>query len=364
VLSEIQNKMAFDILRYSVVWEDIELLYRGLDIQPDDAILSITSAGDNVFNMLLKKPKSITAIDLNAAQNALLELKIEGIRNLEWSEFTDLIGLTGNGLRLTIYEKVRKTLSQPTLNFWDNHTTMIEKGVIDQGRLEKYFAGFYRETLPNLHSAEKTTTLLSFEDTGLQKKFYEEAWETSAFVEAFQKYFGREHMAEHGRDAAQFDYVNMDSGRYFADRFKYVCTEIFTRNNFYLHRFLTGSYGPMLPPYLKQDNFGRLKKLISRVNVVTDSIEGLTKSSGRMFTKGNFSDMFEYMSEPNMEKLLQNLHTIFKRGGRMAYWCLLVQRSLPASLVTKFKSHAELAGMLWRQDRSWFYRDFHLLEFL
>ena len=68
--SEIKNKMTFDILRYSVVWEDIELLYRGLEVTPNDSILSITSAGDNVLNLLLKEPKSITAIDLNATQNA------------------------------------------------------------------------------------------------------------------------------------------------------------------------------------------------------------------------------------------------------------------------------------------------------
>jgi S-adenosylmethionine-diacylglycerol 3-amino-3-carboxypropyl transferase len=196
----------------------------------------------------------------------------------------------------------------------------------------------------------------------MQKIFYEKTWEAPAFLEAFQKYFGRENMAEHGRDAAQFDYVNTEPGRHFAERFKYVCTQLPARHNVYLHRFLSDSYGPSLPPYLQKEKFERLRKLVSRVTPVTNSIEDHLRTSKIIYTKANLSDMFEYMSETNMAHLLKTMYEAFLPGGRIAYWCLLVPRPLPSTLSKNYLSHHDLAKGLWKQDRSWFYRDFHILE--
>lgn len=40
--SEIAVKLDLSVVRYSRVWEDCEILCRGLDIQPSDVVLSIT----------------------------------------------------------------------------------------------------------------------------------------------------------------------------------------------------------------------------------------------------------------------------------------------------------------------------------
>ncbi|KPA15115.1 S-adenosylmethionine:diacylglycerol 3-amino-3-carboxypropyl transferase, partial [Candidatus Magnetomorum sp. HK-1] len=83
--------MGYSIIKYSVVWEDLDLLFNGLNITPDDNVLSISSAGDNVLGLLLKEPSSVTAIDMNVSQNFLLELKAAAIKELTYSEFLSIL---------------------------------------------------------------------------------------------------------------------------------------------------------------------------------------------------------------------------------------------------------------------------------
>ena len=63
--NEINEVLKQPVIRYSQVWEDYALLEEGLDIQPDDHVLSIASAGCNALALLLKGPASVTALDLN-----------------------------------------------------------------------------------------------------------------------------------------------------------------------------------------------------------------------------------------------------------------------------------------------------------
>ena len=47
----------------------------------------ITSAGCNALDYLLDEPRQVHAVDVNPKQNALLELKLSAIRNLDMKLF-------------------------------------------------------------------------------------------------------------------------------------------------------------------------------------------------------------------------------------------------------------------------------------
>ena len=47
IKSEVEDYAKFDIIRYAQVWEDAEILIEALDINENDNILSISSAGEN-----------------------------------------------------------------------------------------------------------------------------------------------------------------------------------------------------------------------------------------------------------------------------------------------------------------------------
>ena len=61
---------------YNISWEDPRVERQDLKLGPDDVVLTISSAGCNVLDYLLEKPKHVTAVDLNEAQLAVLDLKL------------------------------------------------------------------------------------------------------------------------------------------------------------------------------------------------------------------------------------------------------------------------------------------------
>ena len=79
-------------LVYNTCWEDPRLDRQALRIGPSDQVLVITSAGCNVLDYLLDEPKRVYAVDVNPRQNALLELKLAGVRALDYDTFFQLFG--------------------------------------------------------------------------------------------------------------------------------------------------------------------------------------------------------------------------------------------------------------------------------
>lgn len=364
--SEIAQQMAFDTIRYSLVWEDWRLLQEGLAIEPGDDVLSVCSAGDNALALLLLEPNSVTAVDLNPAQTALLELKVAAIRVLDHPDFVALLGLRPHADRWGLFLRVREHLSPNAASFWDNSRETLVSGVADCGRLENYFAGFRNSVLPDVVPDGAVDNLLMSESIDEQREIFSSDFDTPAFREAFSQYFGRENMAKNGRDPAQFQHVEEgDAGAYFLERFTYACLELPLQGNFYVEQFLTGRHSDFesAPTYLRPQNYDQLKGLVGRLRVVTGEIEQLLRSEPtQSFNKANFSDIFEYMTENLSDALFGTIADTFRSGGRIAYWNLLVPRYRPEAVTDRLRRLSTLSNALWKRDRSWFYRAFHVEE--
>ena len=63
-----------------------------MNLGPDDRVVVITSAGCNALDYVLAGPGRVDAVDMNPRQNALLELKIAGIRRLDYPTFFEMFG--------------------------------------------------------------------------------------------------------------------------------------------------------------------------------------------------------------------------------------------------------------------------------
>lgn len=363
--SEVGRTMRWDAIRYSAVWEDHRLVSRGLKIGPGDDVLSITSAGTNVLAILLDEPRTLTAVDINPAQTALLRLKVAGITQLEHRDFRVLMGVEP-GDALAIYARLRPELMPQDQKFWDSQAQALTEGVFRSGRLDRYFQVFQREHLSELWSPSLIERLFECDSLGEQAAIFESEAFTPAFQERFAWYFGRENMAAHGRDPAQFKHAPVSGvGAAFLRRFRRVCTHLPLRDNFYVHRFVTGGYldAVRVPLYLRREEFGRLRELVDRIEIVTDELEPFLQGRPRhAFSKANLSDVFEYLSEAEADRLFGLLASRLRQGGRLAYWNLLVERSRPAKLASALVPLTSEAEPLWRQDRAWFYRAFRIEE--
>jgi S-adenosylmethionine-diacylglycerol 3-amino-3-carboxypropyl transferase len=79
-------------LIFNTSWEDPALDRQALALGPEDRVLAITGAGDNVLDYLLAGAGEVHAVDLNPCQTALLELKVAAARTLCYEEFFELFG--------------------------------------------------------------------------------------------------------------------------------------------------------------------------------------------------------------------------------------------------------------------------------
>ena len=98
-------------------------------MQPDDVILAITSAGDNILSFALERPRRIHAVDLNPTQNHLLELKVAAFTALGYSDMWRLFGEGNHTLfRDLLINKLSPHMSSLAFQHWLSHGPSIFSG--------------------------------------------------------------------------------------------------------------------------------------------------------------------------------------------------------------------------------------------
>ena len=363
--SEIAQNLDLEQVRYSQVWEDHRLLEEGLGIETGDHVLSIGSAGCNALALLLAGAEQVTAIDMSPAQNALFELKIAGIRQLDHAEFAIFWGAR-EGDRMALYPRVCAVLPPAAVAFWDARRPLIESGVLHCGRFDTYLRAFHERFLPNAWTSGTAERLLSAESLEHQRRIYESECDTPQFRELVHWYAGRKMLALTGRDEAQLKYAAIDDiGAHFLERFRHSLTRVPARGNHYLEYNLTGQYRDLTqgPTFLRPQAFQTLKERLDRIEIVEGELETFLLSRPKAaFNKVNLSDVFEYMSADHSEQMFLLLADRLPAGGRIAYWNLLVPRRPSQALSARLRPLDTVAHALWLRDRAWFYRSFHIDE--
>jgi len=77
---------------YSMTWEDPAEDAKVFPMGPNDVVLSLTSGGCNLLDMLIDGPQKVVGVDLNPCQNFLVELKKVCIKRLAYEDFWKMFG--------------------------------------------------------------------------------------------------------------------------------------------------------------------------------------------------------------------------------------------------------------------------------
>ncbi|MFM2382775.1 MAG: hypothetical protein RL515_762, partial [Verrucomicrobiota bacterium] len=102
----------FSDINYSAANEDGASELAALRLDARSRVLCITASGARPLELLLGDPQSVVAVDFNATQNHLLELKMAAYRELEYDEFAAFIRLRpGDGAcRRSTYARLAPAL--------------------------------------------------------------------------------------------------------------------------------------------------------------------------------------------------------------------------------------------------------------
>ncbi len=356
-MSELKKKVAFDLIRYANCWEDADILLEGLQPKAGDKILSIGSAGDNSFSMLVADPELVVAVDVNKIQLHLIELKKACFQELSHDEMLAFLGFEPNEKRKETFKKVKARLSDQTRAYWELNIEQIEAGIIHQGKFEKYFQFFANKILPWIHSRRTTLKLLAPKNAAEQEAFYHKKWNTWRWRLLFKIFFSKYVMGKYGRDPEFLKEVKVPVGQTIFQKAENHLKSVRAQNNFMLRYNLTGKFGDLLPHYLQAENFEKIKANLDKIII----LEGYAQEAFRLHGKFdcfNLSNIFEYMNPELFETTAKEIVENCKDGARIAYWNLMVPRNFAD--VTEVVHQKEISQKLSGKDKGFFYKQFNL----
>jgi S-adenosylmethionine-diacylglycerol 3-amino-3-carboxypropyl transferase len=236
-------------------------------------------------------------------------------------------------------------------------------GIGSIGKLENYFRFFRTRVLPLIHPLARINRLFELNDIQDRRYFYDNAWDNRRWRLIFKAFFSRFLLGCFGRDPKFFNYVNGDVSTRFLARAQYGMTALNPANNPYLQWIFFGCHKTALPYALRPENFEKIQKNIEKLEWRRQSVEDfLTTQDAASIDRYNLSDIFEYMSPDNYQRLLERLIACGHSGTRLAYWNLLVPRQRPDYLADQLKSLSSLADELHLRDKTFFYSAFILEE--
>ena len=108
-------------------------------------------------------------------------------------------------------------------------------------------------------------------------------------------------------------------------------------------------------------NFEKIKKNLHKIEIVQSSMEEYLDGTDLKINRFNLSDIFEYMSLGNYEKLMKKIYDKSANEAKLAYWNLVVERN--AGLIKdrkekRFERLERLDKELHKKDKTFFYTDF------
>jgi len=359
--SEIESRAKFDMIRYSQVWEDADLLIEALNISNDDTVLSIASAGDNAFALLAQNPEKVYAVDLSFAQIACCELRKAMYRQLNREDHMLFGGVTDGEMdRLSTLKRL--DLPQNVKEYWENNPDTIEKGFMTQGKFEHYFKIFREKAMPLVHTRRKIEDLLSPKTEEQRCEFYDKVWNNRRWRMMFAIFFSRFTMGRLGRDKEFFTYVDGSVANRILARSKHALTKLDTSKNPYLHYILNGKYEAAFPYSLREENYKKIQDNLDRIGFRQLSIENFAAEYDGEINAFNLSDIFEYMTIDSMNKLYETMLQKSAKNARFAYWNMLAPRKCEATICDKYavETDEDKNAELLMKDKAFFYSKFYL----
>jgi S-adenosylmethionine-diacylglycerol 3-amino-3-carboxypropyl transferase len=372
-------------LVYNTCWEDPAVDRQALALKPDDTLLVITSAGCNVLDYAIAGPARIHAVDANPRQTALLELKLAGIRHLDFEDFFALFGTGVHDKFREIYrDALRADLSPFAQAFWDERPQWFSRG---QGSF--YFQGLAGTVARAFHTYLKVRPRLAasvaelFQSQSLedQRAVYDTRVRPLLWGPGMNWTLSRQiTMSMLGVPYAQRRQVQAQHHQgvagFIREAVEYVFRQLPVWTNYFYMVYINGHYTQACcPEYLKRDHFNALKA--GRADCVvphTCTVTEFLQSTEERISKYVLLDHMDWMSSYYPEALEEEWTAILERATADARILFRSAHATPSyldlvhvgrertRLQERLQFHEAMAQDLQRLDRVHTYAGFHVAD--
>lgn len=330
-------------LVYNTCWEDPAVDRQALALTTHDTVLVITSAGCNALDYALLGPRRIHAVDANPRQTALLEMKMAGIRRLDFNDYFAMFGDGYHPRFSELYRDVlRGELSAFARTWWDDRDHWF-----GNPRGSFYFHGLsglvargmraWLATRPRLREA--VTDLFDAESIDGQRAIYDERvapllWNrTVNWAISRQLVMSLLGVPHPQRRLVEAQHAGGVAG-FIRDAVQYVFRQLPLSDNYFWRVYVSGHYArDCCPEYLKRENFQRLKAgLIDRIEPHTTTVTGFLSQHDEPISRFILLDHMDWMSSCQPEALVEEWEAILAHATPRARILLRSAHARPAYL--------------------------------
>lgn len=376
-------------LVYNTCWEDPALDREALDFQPDDRVLVITSAGCNALDYLLTGVAAVHAVDVNPIQNALLELKVQAIRHLDYASFFELFGQGQTPQARQMYqEALRDHLTPAARRYWDRHISFFNG---DGWRGSFYYRGssglLAKVVLTNAHVLHRLgkpiRALLAAGSLEEQRDIYRTRIREQIWTPWLRWFLARPTtLSLLGVPWPQrqqiIDEYPGGVAKLIRDALDAVLLELPFHDNYFWRVYVQGHYTPeCCPEYLKAANFERLRAgLLDRLHIHTCTVTDLLTEEERQFSKFVLLDHMDWMAYKDPPALAAEWNALLARarpGSRVIFRSAGLRSTFVDHLQLRHRGrehrldhllrfHTEKAAQLHARDRVHTYGSFYIAD--
>ncbi len=352
-------------------------------------MLVITSAGCNTLDYALQGPARVHAVDANPRQTALLELKLAGIRGLDFDDFFQLFGHGRHPHFDQLYrDALRSWLSSYSQRYWDRNGHWFSR---PDARDTFYYYGLsglvargfraYLRVRPNLRDGIEAM----FETRSLdeQREIYDSRIEPLMWSKGMNWTLSRQltlsmlGVPHPQRREVERQHPSGVAG-FIREAIEYVARSLPIWSNYFWALYLRGSYTrACCPEYLKRENFLALKAgLVDRVSAHTTTVTQFLHGTQERISRFVLLDHMDWMSSYDPQALVEEWNAILARAADGARVIFRSAHAWPAylehvrvgngervqRLMDALQFHPELAQALTREDRVHTYAGFHIAD--
>ena len=319
-------------LVYNTCWEDPRLDKVALELTPEDNLLVITSAGCNALSYAIEGLNRVYAVDMNYRQNAVLELKIAGIKELDYETFFQLFG-EGRlpGVRQIYRDKLRAHLSESSQKYWDENI----KKFFDGKAKSYYFCGTsgylakWINRLVNLRGMRpQVDALINAPTLEEQQKIWAEV--RDKFWSPLMRFIVNRDstMSMVGVPKDQRKQIEKTYGQlvpFVQECLDAIFRDLPIQDNYFWRLYATGRYTKTCcPEYLEKSGFETLKAgAVDNVVVRTNTVEGFLRENPDVkISRFVLLDHMDWLSDKLFDALTAEWDAILKSAtpGARVLW--------------------------------------------
>jgi S-adenosylmethionine-diacylglycerol 3-amino-3-carboxypropyl transferase len=380
--------LSFNGLVYNQIWEDPHVDIKGLRLDRESRILTISSGGCNVLNYLTVEPQSIIAVDVNASHLALTRLKLAAVEYLPSHDaLFRFFGCADDKLNLVNYERyLRDQLDDQTREFWEGGSWLRQKVVgprieffarnlYNYGSMGRFLHFLHVLTGMNKLDAREFLNACTRNEREMLYRQYCEPMLNSFSVRMLSKLPFLLHAL--GVPPAQLERIKIEEGRdllsVYQARIKRLLCEFPLEDNYFAWQAFGRCYDTVerraIPDYLKAHHFPVLKSNVHRIEThfcsLTACLRTLPDCSLNRFL---FLDAQDWMTAEQINQLWTEVARVGQPGSRIMFRTggsePVVESNLKPELRACFEYERELSLDLFRRDRSAIYGGVHVYEMM